>query len=211
MTRPVPDLSREAMLPGPVAGVDEVGRGPLAGPVVAAAVILPAAGFPDGMTDSKCLSPAVRERLAAAIRACAMVGVAEVWPEELDRLNIHHATLAAMARAVAALPVVPGHVLVDGRFVPPLAQPATALVKGDGLSLSIAAASIVAKVHRDALMARAAESFPQYGWQRNKGYPAPEHLRALTEHGVTPLHRRSYAPVARLSAEVSHPRHTTTG
>lgn len=211
MTRPTPDLSHEARLPGPVAGVDEVGRGPLAGPVVAAAVILPAAGFPDGMTDSKCLSAAERERLAAAIRACAAVGVAEVWPDELDRLNIHHATLAAMARAVAALPVVPGHVLVDGRFVPPIAPPATAIVKGDGISLSIAAASIVAKVHRDALMARAAESHPHYGWARNKGYPSPEHLRALAEHGVTPLHRRSFAPVARLVAGVSPPGHTTTG
>lgn len=211
MTRPTPDLSREARLPGPVAGVDEVGRGPLAGPVVAAAVILPAAGFPEGITDSKRLSPATRERLAVAIRACAVVGVAEVWPEELDRLNVHHATLAAMARAVAALPVVPGHVLVDGRFVPALVQPATALVGGDGLSLSIAAASIVAKVHRDALMIRAAEIWPHYGWQRNKGYPAPEHLRALGEHGATPLHRASFAPVARVLGRVSPPGHTTRG
>lgn len=211
MIRPAPDLSYEARLPGPVAGVDEVGRGPLAGPVVAAAVILPATGFPEGMTDSKRLTPAARERLAAAIHACALVGVAEVSPDELDRLNIHHATLAAMARAVAALPVLPGHVLVDGRFVPPVAPPATALVKGDGISLSIAAASIVAKVHRDALMAQAAESHPHYGWQRNKGYPSPEHLRALAEHGVTPLHRRSFAPVARLLSDVSPPGHTTTG
>jgi len=193
-----PDLSHEAALAGagPVAGVDEVGRGPLAGSVVAAAVILPAAGRPDGIDDSKRLTPAARERLAEAIRACAAVGVGEATADEVDRLNVHHATLAAMARAVAALPLAPGHVLVDGRFLPRWNHRATALVGGDGLSLSIAAASIVAKVHRDRLMVAAAEAWPGYGWERNKGYPTAEHRAALARLGPSPLHRRSFTPVA---------------
>ncbi len=183
--------------PGPVCGVDEVGRGPLAGPVVAAAVIL-AEGFdPAGIADSKKLSPAARERAAARITGAAAVGIAIVEPDEIDRLNIHGATLLAMARAVAALPVRPGHVLVDGKFLPRLDHPATAVIGGDARSLAIAAASIVAKVARDRIMVAAAESYPEYDWTSNKGYPAPRHLAALAEHGPTPLHRRSFAPVAR--------------
>lgn len=183
--------------PAPLAGVDEVGRGPLAGPVVAAAVVLPESGWPDGVRDSKKLTPAARERLAALIQDCASVGVGMAGPEEIDHLNIHRATLEAMRRAVAALPVAPAHVLVDGKFLPRLDFPATAVVRGDGRSLAVAAASIVAKVTRDRIMAAAAESHPHYGWASNKGYPAPQHLRALREHGPTPLHRRSFAPVAR--------------
>lgn len=185
--------------PAPLAGVDEVGRGPLAGPVVAAAVVLPESGWPDGIRDSKKLSPARREALAAQIEACAAVGLAVVEADEIDRLNIHHATLAAMARAVAALPVAPRHALVDGKFLPRLDIAATAVVGGDAKSLAVAAASIVAKVHRDRIMITAAEAFPHYGWASNKGYPAPRHLAALAEHGATPLHRRSFRPVALLN------------
>ena len=181
----------------PLAGVDEVGRGPLAGPVVAAAVILPVGFDPAGIDDSKKLSPAARERAAARITAGAMTGVAIVAAEEIDRLNIHGATLVAMARAVAALPLAPAHVLVDGKFLPPLDIPATAVIGGDRQSLCIAAASIVAKVARDRIMAAAAADFPAYDWATNKGYPAPRHLAALIAHGPTPLHRRSFAPVAR--------------
>lgn len=189
----------DRLYPQPLAGVDEVGRGPLAGPVVAAAVVLPESGWPPGIRDSKALSAAKRESLAAAIRGCAAVGVGIVEAPEIDALNIHRATLAAMARAVAALlesgPGGAAHVLVDGKFLPPLDIPATAVVKGDARSLAVAAASIVAKVERDRIMAAAAESWPQFGWARNKGYPTAEHLAALAEHGVTPLHRRSFAPV----------------
>jgi ribonuclease HII len=184
--------------PAPLAGVDEVGRGPLAGPVVAAAVVLPESGWPEGIRDSKKLTAAARERLDALIRGCGAVGVAVVEAEEIDRLNIHHATLTAMARAAAALPTRPAHALVDGKFLPALGIPATAVVKGDAQSLCVAAASIVAKVARDRIMARAAESHPAYGWVRNKGYPTPEHLLALGRHGPCPLHRRSFAPVAKL-------------
>lgn len=183
--------------PRPLAGVDEVGRGPLAGPVVAAAVVLPESGRPDGIRDSKALSAPARERLDGLIRECAAVGVGIVEADEIDRRNIHHATLEAMRLAVAALPVRPAHVLVDGKFLPPLDIPATAVVKGDARSLSIAAASIVAKVHRDRIMAAAADLWPAYGWASNKGYGSPLHLAALVEHGPSPLHRFSFAPVAR--------------
>lgn len=183
--------------PAPLAGVDEVGRGPLAGPVVAAAVVLPAAGWPDGIRDSKALSAGRREVLAGLIRDCAAVGLGIVGPDEIDRVNIHHATLLAMSRAVAALPVAPAHVLVDGKFVPALDVPATAVVKGDARSLAVAAASVVAKVERDRIMADADRAWPGYGWARNKGYPTAEHLLALAARGPTPLHRRSFAPVRR--------------
>ncbi|PAX07665.1 ribonuclease HII [Sphingomonas lenta] len=196
--------------PGPLAGVDEVGRGPIAGPVVAAAVVLPESGWPEGIRDSKKLSAKAREWLDGLIRGCAAVGVAVVGPEEVDRLNIHHATLAAMARAVAALPVRPAHVLVDGKFLPRLDIPATALVGGDAKSLSVAAASIVAKVLRDRIMVEAAESHPEFGWSSNKGYPSPEHVSALKRHGPSPLHRRSFAPVAAQILTMMQSRHTPT-
>ena len=192
-----PDAAFDRAFPGPLAGVDEVGRGPLAGPVVAAAVILPMTGVPEGMDDSKKLSATARERLAALIRECALVGVGIVEAGEIDRINILQATMRAMALAVAALPARPGHVLVDGNWLPPWDYPATAVVKGDGRSPSIAAASIVAKVARDAIMVAAAESWPGYEWASNKGYGSAAHLRALAELGPTPFHRRSFAPVAR--------------
>ncbi|MEO5344979.1 MAG: ribonuclease HII [Magnetococcus sp. YQC-9] len=192
--------------------MDEAGRGPLCGPVVAAAVILPAfRALPDSLVDiddSKRLSAAQRESLSVAIRAEAVAfGMGACEAEEIDRLNIRRATLLAMRRAVGALrlvedavsAVVPGYVLVDGRDVPPgLPCPARAVVKGDQLSASIAAAAILAKTHRDGIMAGLAGRYPGYGWEHNAGYPTAEHLAALERLGVTPVHRRSYAPVARL-------------
>lgn len=173
-----------------------MGRGPLAGPVVAAAVVLPRSGWPEGVRDSKRLSPKARERLAAAIRDCAQIGLGAVEADEIDRLNIHRATLEAMRRAVAALPIRPAHLLVDGRFPPAVGCPTTAVIRGDARSLCVAAASIVAKVARDAIMAAHAEAHPHYGWRTNQGYPTPEHRAALIRHGATALHRRSFAPVA---------------
>jgi len=182
-----------------VAGVDEVGRGPLAGPVVAAAVILDPARIPDGLADSKALSAAKRERLHDEVRARALaVSVAEASVEEIDRLNILHASMLAMRRAVEALPEV-GFVLVDGNCVPPgLPCPGEAVVKGDALCLSIAAASIVAKVVRDRLMVDLAQQHPGYGWEANAGYPTKAHLEALLHLGLTPWHRRSFGPVHKI-------------
>jgi ribonuclease HII len=180
-----------------VAGVDEVGVGPLAGPVVAAAVVLPERVDLPGLGDSKQLSRAQRERLDAAIRAQALaVAVEALPPSEVDRLNVLRASLEAMRRAVEALGVRPDHVLVDARTIPALRVPQTSLVKGDARDGSIAAASIVAKVHRDAIMRALDARHPGYGFARNKGYPTPEHLAALDRLGPTAVHRRSFAPVA---------------
>ncbi|HEX2484300.1 MAG TPA: ribonuclease HII [Myxococcota bacterium] len=180
-----------------VAGVDEVGMGPLAGPVVACAVVLPERVHLPGLDDSKRLVSAERERLAAAIRASAVsVGVAEVWPEEIDRRNIYRAGLEAMRRAVAALAVAPDHVLVDARTIPDLAVAQTALVGGDARDGSIAAASIVAKVHRDALMLQLDAEYPGYGFAQHKGYATASHLRILRRRGPSPIHRRSFTPVS---------------
>ncbi len=200
MTPPAPDLSLEAGLEGPVAGVDEVGRGPWAGPVVAAAVILDPAFVPDGIADSKRLSAARREALFAALGEAARIGLGAASVAEIERLNILGASLLAMQRAVAALGVAPGHVLVDGDRLPPLPCPATAVVGGDSRSLSIAAASIVAKVTRDRLMARLARRYPGFGWERNAGYGTRAHRAGLAAHGPTPHHRRGFAPIARLLA-----------
>jgi len=180
-----------------VAGVDEVGVGPLAGPVVAAAVILPVRVRLPGLDDSKRLSPRERERLDAAIRAQALaVCVAEVPASEVDRLDILRATLLAMQRAVTGLALRPDHVLVDARTIPGIDSPQTPIVGGDARDASIAAASIVAKVHRDALMQRLDARFPGYGFAKHMGYGTPEHLRALGALGPCALHRRSFAPVA---------------
>ncbi|MCL4187536.1 MAG: ribonuclease HII [Rhodobacteraceae bacterium] len=179
-----------------VAGVDEVGRGPLAGPVVAAAVILSGPGTIAGLADSKALSAARRGALAALVRERALVGLGWASAAEIDTMNIRQASLAAMARALAALPRPPAAVLVDGRDLPPgLPWPGEAVVGGDARCLSVAAASIVAKVARDAHMVALAQQFPGYGWEHNAGYPTSGHLAALARLGPTAEHRRSFRPV----------------
>jgi len=185
---------------GLVAGVDEAGRGPLAGPVVAAAVILDDKKRIRGLNDSKVLTPAVRERLYDEIRAKALCcSVAEASVEEIDRINILQATFLAMCRALQALAEQPEVVLIDGNQVPPrLGCRAETIVGGDARSYSIAAASIFAKVTRDRYMARLAESFPGYGWETNRGYGSEEHLVALQCLGPTPHHRMSFSPLNRL-------------
>ena len=179
-----------------VAGLDEAGRGPLAGPVVAAAVILDFGSIPEGLNDSKALNAAARERLFEAIMGCAQVAVASASAREIEATDIRVASLTAMRRALAALPVRTEFALVDGRDIPPgLACPARALVKGDARSLSIAAASIIAKVTRDRMMARSALAYPQYGFDTHMGYGAPKHLVAITDHGPCPLHRMTFRPM----------------
>ena len=179
-----------------IAGIDEAGRGPLAGPVVAAAVILDEEQPIDGLADSKVLTEKARERLFDQIRAKALCcAIAEATVEEIDRLNILGATLLAMRRAVEGLRLKPGLVLVDGNRLPRWGYAATPIVGGDAQSRSIAAASIVAKHTRDTIMLAHHEAHPHYGWQTNMGYGAPAHLKALREHGPAPLHRRSFAPV----------------
>lgn len=179
----------------PVAGVDEAGRGPLAGPVVAAAVILCPDGIA-GLADSKTLSFARRERLEAEIRAHCRFGIGMASVEEIDAINILQATMLAMTRAVEALGLEPGEVLVDGNRLPRWRYRAQAIVKGDALHPCISAASILAKQERDRIMRAAAVEHPHYGWDRNMGYGTAEHLAALRQHGATALHRRSFAPVA---------------
>ncbi len=201
----VPDLSREWALGSAagrlICGVDEVGRGPLAGPVVAAAVILPPEGLPAALAerikDSKALSQKKREQLDPEIRAHALsVAIAYASVAEIDSLNILQASLVAMERAVAGLSCLPDHALIDGNMLPKrLGCPASLVVRGDTLSLSIAAASIIAKVFRDKEMSRLAERFPNYGWAHNAGYGTVEHLSALRRYGATPHHRTSFGPV----------------
>jgi ribonuclease HII len=182
-----------------VAGVDEVGMGPLAGPIVAAAVVLPERVDLPGLDDSKRLTRRARERLSAAIHDQALaLAVAEVPVVEVDRLNVYRAGLEALRRAVAALSPAPDHVLVDARHIPDLGIPQTSIVGGDARDGSIAAASIVAKVHRDALMCRLHERYPEYGFERHMGYATRRHLAALRRHGPSPAHRRSFSPVAQL-------------
>lgn len=198
----VPDFSLERAAPAtPVCGVDEAGRGPWAGPVVAAAVIFPGAA-PEGLNDSKKLSAARREALLPLIFEAGHVGVGEASVAEIDAMNILAASHLAMRRAVAALSVAPAHALIDGNRLPgALPCPATAVVKGDGRSLSIAAASIVAKVTRDRIMRKLAEAHPEYGWERNAGYGVKAHAEALRRHGPTPHHRRSFAPIRKMLCE----------
>ena len=181
---------------GLIAGVDEAGRGPLAGPVVAAAVILDDLKPIKGLNDSKKLSPAQRERLYDEIRAKALCcAIAEASVEEIDSLNILQATMLAMRRAVEGLRLKPAKVLVDGNRLPVLKIAAEAIVKGDAKVKAISAASILAKVHRDRLCLALHEQHPNYGFDGHKGYPTPEHLAALREHGACPHHRRSFGPV----------------
>ena len=186
-----------------IAGVDEAGRGPLAGPVVAAAVILDPASVPAGLDDSKRLKASARDELNAHIlREALAVSIVSLPAPLIDTLNIRAASLEAMRRAVRALALAPRRVLVDGRDRPPsLPCRSDAIVGGDALSVSIAAASIVAKVARDAMMEWAAARWPAYGWEGHKGYPVPSHREALERHGVSPLHRRSFGTVRRLLAD----------
>lgn len=183
-------------LGGPVAGVDEVGRGPWAGPVVAVAVVLPEEPRIPGLADSKTLDEAERERLCAEILAVADVGIAWSTTRVVDRINILRATHRAMRRALGRLRRPPVHVLVDGREVPDLAWSHTALVKGDAKCACISAASIVAKVVRDRFMAHTSARYPAYGFARHKGYGTQEHKEALERVGPCPLHRTSFLPVA---------------
>ena len=184
---------------GLVCGVDEAGRGPLAGPVVAAAVILDPNQPIAGLNDSKKLSAKRREALAIEIRAKALAwAVAEASVEEIDRINILQASMLAMRRAVESLAVQPSRALVDGNRCPELSCPVEAVVGGDGLVASIAAASILAKTVRDAEMMMLHATYPMYGFDRHKGYPTAVHVAALKEYGVSPVHRRSFGPVAKL-------------
>ncbi|VAW09996.1 Ribonuclease HII [hydrothermal vent metagenome] len=194
-----PDFHRETELIAAgarwVTGIDEAGRGPLAGPVVAAAVILDGAAIPAGIDDSKALSQGRREALFDQITSTANVGIGIAHVERIDRDNILQATLWAMGEAVAALDPPPCVALVDGNAAPSLGCDTVTLVGGDRLSVSIAAASIIAKVTRDRMMTELAQNFPRYGWERNKGYGTAAHLAALARHGPTPHHRRTFAPV----------------
>jgi ribonuclease HII len=203
---PTEEFEREARRCGyrRIAGVDEAGRGPLAGPVVAAAVILPVRCRLVGVDDSKQLSPSERDRLYAAIMDRAVcVGVGSSTAEEIDRINILEATMLAMRRALAELSPPPDFVLIDAVSLTGVAMPIRPIIKGDALSLSIAAASIVAKVTRDRLMARFHEAYPQYNFLSHKGYGTEEHLARLAEYGPSLIHRRTFAPV---SAALSLPR-----
>ncbi len=203
----MPDFSLEEEFSGTVVGIDEAGRGPWAGPVVAGAVILDRDKLPDslrhGLNDSKKLSPAAREKLFALLTPdIAKVGVGHASAIEIDQLNILKATFLAMARAVEALGIVPGLALVDGNRPPPLPCPVRCVIKGDGKSLSIAAASIIAKVTRDRIMSDLAIRYPEFGWERNAGYGTAEHQAALARLGPTTEHRASYAPIKRLLTKI---------
>ncbi|MCA9607260.1 MAG: ribonuclease HII [Myxococcales bacterium] len=181
-----------------IGGVDEVGMSPLAGPVVSAAVILPEDFRLTGVDDSKKLDAETRERLAAVIRReCICYAIGSVSPEEIDAINIYRAGLLSMKRALEGLSTRPDHVLIDARRLEEVDLPQTPIIHGDAESFTIAAASIVAKVHRDALMVELDEQYPGYGLARHKGYPVREHQDALMKLGVTPIHRRSFAPVRR--------------
>jgi len=190
------------MAPQPVCGVDEVGRGPWAGPVLAAAVILDPAQIPAGLNDSKKLTAARREALFEAISATALVAVGAASVAEIDRINILQASFLAMRRAVAGLSTPPAFALIDGNKIPPrLPCAARAIVKGDGRSLSIAAASIIAKVSRDRLMRALAATNPGYGWETNMGYGTKAHQAGLAKRGVTPHHRVSFKPIHKMLCE----------
>jgi ribonuclease HII len=186
-----------------VAGVDEVGRGPLAGPVTAAAVVLDLNHIPEGLNDSKALSAKRREHVFSQIMQMAQVCIAHASVEEIDELNILRASHLAMERAIAGLKLAPDHVLIDGNMVPKgLTISNETIIKGDAKSISIAAASIVAKVTRDKIMVDLGQQFPGYGWEKNAGYPSKSHKEALQTLGVTPHHRRSFKPVHNILYQV---------
>ena len=198
----MPDLTLERDAGGRVAGIDEAGRGPWAGPVVAAAVVIDSARMAPELAaaidDSKKLTRARRDALAVALVDCADIGIGAASVDEITRHNILQATFRAMQRALAALDQAPDWALVDGNRLPDLPCPARAIVRGDGLSLSIAAASIIAKVTRDRCMARLARRYPGFGWERNAGYGTAEHRDALAGLGITPHHRKSWAPIHKM-------------
>ena len=192
----MPDFAFETELGCRVAGVDEVGRGPLAGPVTAAAVVLDPKCIPDGLNDSKKLTAKRRLELYRQLLDCADVSIAHASVAEIDEVNILRASHLAMERAIGGLQVLPEHVLIDGNMIPRgLHLPATTLVKGDSRSISISAASIVAKVCRDCVLVDLAQQHPGYGWETNMGYGSKKHMEALQKLGVTPHHRRSFKPV----------------
>ncbi|MEM6482058.1 MAG: ribonuclease HII [Pseudomonadota bacterium] len=198
MQRPSLDIERDAQAGGVlhIAGVDEVGRGPLAGPVTAAAVILDFDRVPDGIRDSKLLSRPRREKIYAAILETAEVSVAHASVAEIDDINILQATLLAMTRALESLKTTPDLALVDGQRLPKsLPCPGRSIIKGDAICMSIAAASIVAKVTRDRLMWDLAQHYPGYGWETNAGYGSKSHMAALKKLGASPHHRRSFKPI----------------
>lgn len=203
----LPDLRHEGELRAEgyrlIAGIDEVGRGPLAGPVVVAAAVLPSVFELEGLNDSKKLTPKRRELLFEALTTNEAIiwAVSEVKADEIDRINILRATHQAMMRAFADLPEAADAALIDGLPVKEFPAPQRALVKGDSLSLSIAAASVIAKVWRDRLMVEFSREYPQYGFESHKGYGTKQHLAALDAHGPCPIHRRSFRPVAQYSAE----------
>jgi ribonuclease HII len=192
-----------------IAGVDEVGRGPLAGPVVACAVIMPPGRRAiAGVDDSKCLTARQRLRLAGLIRQRALaVGLGAASAREIDRINIYHATTLAIRRALGRLAAAPDHVILDGRMIRTLGVPHTAIVHGDGRCYSIACASIIAKVTRDRVMKALAKRYPPYGWERNVGYTTAKHLAGLAAAGATPHHRRSFIPVYQLALSLSDAAH----
>lgn len=196
-----PDFSREEALIarglGPVAGVDEAGRGPLAGPVMVAACILDPANMPAGLNDSKKLTAVRREKLFDEILKTSHCAIVSVSAREIDRMNIRAATLHGMAEAVRRLAIEPRYALIDGRDVPQLSCKGEAVIKGDALSLSIAAASILAKVMRDRLMARADQHWPAYGFAAHAGYGTAKHIDAISAYGATPIHRMTFAPLKR--------------
>ena len=195
----MPDLSLERAAGGIVAGIDEVGRGPLAGPVLACAVILDQTLLParliEKLDDSKALSAKLRRELQELLTGCALIGMGRAEVDEIDEINILQATMLAMSRAYQALGTQVTLALVDGNRAPKLSCPVQTVIKGDGKSLSIAAASVIAKVARDQEMAQLAIQFPGYGWEKNAGYGTADHLDALQRLGPTPHHRRSFAPV----------------
>ena len=194
-----PTYSRERACTGLAAGVDEAGRGPWAGPVVAACVILDPTKLPIGANDSKQLSKPKREALFQVVMESALcVGVGQCSPQEIDQYNILGATKLAMLRAYEAMPMKPAKAFIDGNQLPKLPCAMEAIVEGDALCISISAASIIAKVTRDRIMCELAQQFPQYGWERNSGYGTKLHQDGLAQHGVTAHHRRSFAPIRKL-------------
>jgi ribonuclease HII len=194
------DFSIENSFNGVIAGVDEAGRGPWAGPVVAGAVILDRNNFPDGIDDSKKLSAKKREIIFEQLQKVAQIGIGIVGVQEIDKLNILQASMLAMQKAVEALPVLPDIVLVDGNKKPNLQCETHAIIKGDSKSLSIAAGAIVAKVTRDRIMQQIAVEHPFYGWEKNSGYGTKIHQEGLLKYGITIHHRKSFKPIAKILA-----------